>query len=87
MTRITNFGAYVKFSIECGKVVEVNKVLRHVSGQDQVYDPLAHQFVGVPVQVLQDVDPVVRRRQLEGQGCVVVLQHSNVVVHLCQVAV
>lgn len=79
--------SYFKLAIQGGKVVEVYKVFGHVCGQDQVYDSLAHQFVRVPVQVLEDVDSVVRGGELEAQGRMVVLQHSDVVVQLGQVTV
>ena len=79
--------AYLKLSIQGGKIVEVHKVFGHVGGQDQVYDPLAHQFVRVPVQVLEDVDPVVGGGELEAQGRMVVLQDSDVVVQLSQLTV
>ena len=62
-------------------------MLGHVRGQDHVYDALPDLLVRVPVQVLEDVDPVIRAGQLEAQGRVVVLEHGDVVVQRCQLGV
>ena len=62
-------------------------MLGHVRGQDHVNDALADQLVRVPVQVLEDVDPVVGHGQFKAQTCVVVLKDRDVIVEGRQLGV
>ena len=70
----------LKLSVERGEVVEVNDVLWHVCGQDEVYDAPPHEEVVLPAKVLENVDPVVWGGQLETQRRVMVLQNRDVIV-------
>ena len=69
------------------ELVDVNEVLRHLRGEDEVDDGLPDQLEGVAVEALEDVDAVVGERELEGQGRVVVLQDSDVVVEVGELGV
>ena len=70
----------------CAELVDMYKVFAHVGGQDHIYQPLPEDLVGFRVQVLEDVDPLIRVGQLEAQCRVVVLQDGRVVVQDGQVA-
>ena len=54
------------------KFVEVNKMLGHISRQNQINDPLAYEFERVTVQILEYVHPFIRHGQLETESSMVV---------------
>ena len=69
------------------ELVDVDEVLWHLRGEHEVDDGLPDQLEGVAVEALENVDAVVGERELEGQGRVVVLQDSDVVVEVGELGV
>ena len=66
------------------KLVDVEEVFAHISGQDEVDEAGPHRLEHLRLQLGQDVDPCVALGQLEAEGAVMVLQHGRVVVEDCQ---
>ena len=69
------------------ELVDVHEMLGHFGGEHHVDYGLPDQFEGVPIEVLEYVDPVVGERELEGEGGVVVLEDRDVVVKVGQLGV
>lgn len=64
------------------ELVDVHEMLGHLGGEHHVDHGLPDQLERVPVEALENVDPVVGERELEGQGGVVVLEDRDVVVEV-----